>query len=189
MAEAFRTSWDNVYQAVQLAVAWGLAQRDLGGIEAIGVDEVLWHRGHKSLTVVYQIDAHCRRLLWIGKDRTTETLENFFRWFGLRAQWLNFVCTDMWKPYLDVLSRKARNAFHVLDQVPGGVLIEACMRGALTTSTLVEENQPVALGIEIATVFGNEPPSRSAMYENGRLTLGIPALLDVDLVDFRDFQA
>ncbi|GAG17888.1 unnamed protein product, partial [marine sediment metagenome] len=83
VAEAFRTSWDSVYQAVQLAVAWGLAHRDLGGIEAIGVDEVLWHRGHKYLTVVYQIDAHCRRLLWVGKERTTETLERFFRSFGL----------------------------------------------------------------------------------------------------------
>ena len=43
-AETFRASWDCVYRAVQLAVAWGLAHRDLGGIESIGVDEVLWHR-------------------------------------------------------------------------------------------------------------------------------------------------
>jgi len=67
VAEAFRTSWDSVYRAVGLAVAWGLANRNLGGIEAIGVDEVLWHRGHKYLTVVYQIDGHCRHLLWAGK--------------------------------------------------------------------------------------------------------------------------
>ena len=52
MAGAFHTSWDSVYRAVRLAVKWGLAHRDLDGIEAIGVDEVLWHRGHKFLTVV-----------------------------------------------------------------------------------------------------------------------------------------
>ncbi len=30
VAEAFRTSWDSVYRAVEIAVAWGLAHRDLG---------------------------------------------------------------------------------------------------------------------------------------------------------------
>ncbi|MBL4632886.1 MAG: transposase, partial [Kofleriaceae bacterium] len=45
---------------------------------AIGVDEVLWHRGHKYLTAVYQIDDHCKRLLGVGKDRTTVTFMRFF---------------------------------------------------------------------------------------------------------------
>jgi transposase len=75
VAGAFRTSWDTVYRAVSLAVAWGLKHRDLSGIRAIGVDEILWHRGHKYLTVVYQIDEHCRRLLWVGLDRTAECLD------------------------------------------------------------------------------------------------------------------
>jgi len=117
VAESFRTSWDSVYRAVRLAVAWGLGHRDLGGIEAIGVDEVLWHRGHKYLTVVYQIDGHCRRLLWVGKERTTETLERFFRGFGLcRTLRLVYICSDMWKPYLNVIAHWAPRAVHVLDR-------------------------------------------------------------------------
>jgi transposase len=68
-AEAFQTSWDSVYRAVELAVEWGLKHRDLAGIEAIGVDEVLWHRGQKYLTVVYEIAKGCRRLLWVGEER------------------------------------------------------------------------------------------------------------------------
>ena len=116
VADTFRTSWDTVFRAVALAVAWGLQHRDLKGIRAIGVDEVLWHRGHKYLTVVYQIDEHCRRLLWVGRDRTTETLDTFFNEFGLRARWLRWVCSDMWKPYLGVISRRAKNAVHVLDR-------------------------------------------------------------------------
>jgi hypothetical protein len=28
-------------------VAWGLAHRELNGIEALGVDEVQWQKGHK----------------------------------------------------------------------------------------------------------------------------------------------
>ena len=116
VAEAFRTSWDSVYRAVRLAVAWGLAHRNLDGIEAIGVDEVLWHRGHQYLTVVYQIDAHCRRLLWMGQDRRVETLEAFFDFLAERAKRLRFVCSDMWKPYLEVLARRATEALHILDR-------------------------------------------------------------------------
>jgi transposase len=116
VAHAFRTSWDTVFDAVEHAVEWGLQHRDLSGIRAIGVDEVLWHRGHKYLTVVYQIDEHCRRLLYVGLDRTTESLEGFFKEFGLRARWLHWVCSDMWQPYLDVLARRAKQAVHVLDR-------------------------------------------------------------------------
>lgn len=115
VAGTFRTSWDTVFRAVAFAVAWGLEHRQLKGIRAIGVDEVHWHRG-KFLTVVYQIDDHCRRLLWVGRDRTTQTLETFFKEFGLRARWLRWVCSDMWRPYLNVISRRAKNAVHVLDR-------------------------------------------------------------------------
>jgi transposase len=79
VARSFRTSWDNVFRSVKMAVAWGLAHCSLEGIEAIGVDEVQWQKGHKYLTLVYQIDKHCKRLLWIGKDRTTKTFLKFFR--------------------------------------------------------------------------------------------------------------
>ena len=115
-AVAFRTSWDTVYRAVRLAVKWGLAHRDLDGVESLGVDEVLWHRGHKYLTVVYQLDSGCRRLLWVGLDRKIETLESFFDLFGARAEQLRYVCSDMWKPYLDVLKRRASQALHILDR-------------------------------------------------------------------------
>lgn len=64
VAASFQTTWDKVAQSVAMAVAWGLAQRDLTGIKAIGVDEIQWRRGHKYLTVVYQIDEGAKRLLW-----------------------------------------------------------------------------------------------------------------------------
>ena len=117
VAAVFRTSWDSVFRAAKLAVAWGLAHRNLKGIRSIGIDEVLWHRGHKFLTVVYQIDEHSKRLLWVGRERTTECLEEFFKWFGPgRARWLQFICSDMWRPYLEVVARKAKRAVHVLDR-------------------------------------------------------------------------
>ena len=77
VARHFKTTWDTVFKAVEFAVDWGLEHRDLTGIRSLGVDEVLWHRGHKYLTVVYQIDGHCRRLLWVGKDRTRACIDDW----------------------------------------------------------------------------------------------------------------
>ena len=62
----FRTSWDKVFDAVEHVVTWGLEHRMLGQIDAIGVDEIQYSKGHKYLTLVYQIDLGVTRLLWIG---------------------------------------------------------------------------------------------------------------------------
>ena len=117
VAETFGTTWQNVFRSVKHAVSWGLAHRGLSGIKAIGVDEVQWQKGHKYLTLVYQIDAGCKRLLWIGQDRTAKTFLRFFRMLGKeRSGQLEFICSDMWKAYLKVIAKKAPQAIHVLDR-------------------------------------------------------------------------
>ena len=117
VSQAFRVSWDSVFDAVKQAVSWGLQHRHLNGIEAIGVDEVQWHRGHKYQTVVYQLDEGSKRLLWVGADRTSKTLLRFFRFLGQdRTAKLQFICSDMWQAYLKVIARKASQAIHILDR-------------------------------------------------------------------------
>jgi len=117
VAAAFHTSWEKVYRAVEMAVEWGRAHQSLAGIEAIGIDEIQWQRGHRYLTLVYQIDEGCRRLLWIGQERRVKTLLRFFRWLGKeRSKGLRFICSDMWQPYLKVIAKKAGHAVHVLDR-------------------------------------------------------------------------
>ncbi|MDE0624990.1 MAG: transposase [Bryobacterales bacterium] len=81
-AEVFGVSWDRVHRAVGMAVAWGRERVSLEGIATIGVDEIAWQSGHRYLTLVYQLDAGRRRLLWVGRDRRITTLESFFTWFG-----------------------------------------------------------------------------------------------------------
>jgi transposase len=116
-AEAFRTSWDRVCDAVDYVVAWGLEHRTLAGIRAIGVDEIQYARGHKYLTLVYQIDQDLTRLLWVGRERTIESFSGFFTLIGdeLAAQ-IQFVCSDMWQPYLHVIREKCSQALHILDR-------------------------------------------------------------------------
>ena len=117
VAEVFDTTWQNVCRSVEMAVEWGLARRDLRGILAIGIDEIQWRLGHHYLTLVYQIDEGSKRLLWIGLERTKESLEGFFSYLGTeRSRALKFICSDMWQPYLDVIAEKAKAAVHILDR-------------------------------------------------------------------------
>lgn len=117
VAMRFHVSWGQVYTAIRSVVDWGLNNRDLDNITAIGVDEICIGKGYKFATVVYQIDQTCKRLLWIGKEKKAKTLLRFFHEFGKeRTQQLQVICTDMWKPYLKVIAKKATNAVNVLDR-------------------------------------------------------------------------
>jgi transposase len=117
VAESFGTTWDTVFRSVEAIVAYGMKHRRLEGITAIGVDEIQYAKGHKYLTLVYQIDAQVRRLLFVGPKRKAKTLLRFFRDFGTqRSEQLQFVCSDMWRAYLKVIAKKAPNAQHILDR-------------------------------------------------------------------------
>ena len=116
VAKQFKTSWHHVFTSVAMAVAWGRERLDLENITALGVDEIYWAK-KSFLTVVYQIDNHCKRLIWCGEDRKEKTIRSFFEWFtDERSKELKFICSDMWKPYLKVIAEKARNALNILDR-------------------------------------------------------------------------
>jgi len=116
-ARSFRTSWEKVCHAVEYVVQWGLEHRELASVKAIGVDEIAYGRGHQYLTLVYQIESGCTRLLWVGKERTSESFERFFDMIGQElAAKIEFVCSDMWKPYLDLIAKHCTNALNILDR-------------------------------------------------------------------------
>jgi hypothetical protein len=93
---SFHTSWEKVFDAVEHVVTFGLAHRTLCQIDAIGVDEIQYAKGHKYLTLVYQIDLDVTRLLWVGKERTIESFQGFFTTIGDEvASKIVFVCSDM----------------------------------------------------------------------------------------------
>ena len=116
-AQSFNTSWEKVQQAVAYVVQWGLAHRKLGLIRAIGVDEIAYGKGHAYLTLVYQIESGCTRLLWVGEKRTKEAFQKFFDLIGQElASKIEFVCSDMWKPYLDLIKQNCTGALSILDR-------------------------------------------------------------------------
>ncbi len=119
-ARTFHTSWEAVYHSVEWFVEWGLAHRVLEAVRSIGIDEIHWGQGKRAdsfLTVIYQIDGHCRRLLWVGRRRTKATLRCGLKVLGPQVlSGLRYVCSDMWQPYLAVMAKKAGHALHILDR-------------------------------------------------------------------------
>ena len=88
---------------------WGLEHRQLGPIVAIGVDEIQYGDGHKYLTLVYQIEQQCTRLLWISQRRTMESFDRFFTMIGEGlAKQIQIVCSDVWKPCLNVIAEQVQ---------------------------------------------------------------------------------
>lgn len=115
VAKLFRCSWGTVASAVDEAVAYGLAQRDLRELTHIGIDEISRKRGHVYVTNVY--DLKSKRLVWSGEERTQETLEAFFEFLGPeKTAALQGICCDMWQPYIDVIKAQAPQAVLVFDK-------------------------------------------------------------------------
>lgn len=117
VARCFHASWADVYESVKSVVEYGIENRDLSGVEALGVDEIHVGKKAKFWTLVYQIDEHCKRLLWVGYDRSEATIDHFFEVFGEDfCNGIRFICSDMWKPYLNSAAYYLPNVLHILDR-------------------------------------------------------------------------
>jgi transposase len=115
VARLFRCSWSTVAAAVDEAVAYGLAHRDLEGLSHIGIDEISRKRGHVYVTNVYDLTR--KRLIWSGEGRSRETLVAFFDFLGpQKTTALTGICCDMWQPYIDVIKNRAPQAVLVFDK-------------------------------------------------------------------------
>jgi len=116
-ALSFGVSWADVYGSVQWVVDYGLKHRVLGNIRAIGIDEICVRVGRVFWTLIYQIDEHMIRLLWVGHDRTAQTLLRGLNSLGAEVcAGIRYVCSDMWKPYLRAVKSRLVGALHILDR-------------------------------------------------------------------------
>jgi transposase len=119
VARHFAINWKTVASVLHRVVQWGLARRRKTPLRLIGIDEVSRKKGHRYLTLVY--DLQRGELVWIGKERTRDTVAQFFDELGpRRSRNLQAVAMDMWAPYADEVRQRAPNAticfdrFHVV---------------------------------------------------------------------------
>ena len=115
VARLFSVSWNTVAAAVASAVEYGLKHRDTDGVDAIGIDEIARRKGHRYLTMVY--DLSDMRLLWCGEGRDKAALRAFFRTLSpAEKQAIKVICCDMWQPYIDVVEEEIPRATQVFDK-------------------------------------------------------------------------
>jgi len=115
VATHFRLNWKTVGAVVEGAVLWGLAHRRWESVHVLGIDEVSRRKGQQYLTVIY--DLARGRVLWVGRERTTATMERFFAWLGpRRARAIHTVCCDMWRIYIDAVQTHLPEATLVFDR-------------------------------------------------------------------------
>jgi transposase len=117
VADVFGTSWQSMSAAVRMAVDWALNHRKMTGITAVGIDEIAWRKGHRYVTLVNQINEEYKRLLYVGENRSEESMRGFFRRLSEEVKGgIRFVCSDMWQPYLKVIGIQIGHAVHLLDR-------------------------------------------------------------------------
>ena len=90
VAESFNVSWEHVFRSVKHVVTYGLENRCLDKITAIGVDEIKYKFGHKYITLVYQLDLGARKLLYIGRERKAKVLSDIFDKFGKKPDFASY---------------------------------------------------------------------------------------------------
>lgn len=117
VALSFRVSWADVYASVQWLVEYGLQHRRLENIQAIGIDEICVRVGRVFWVLIYQIDPHMVRLLWVGHDRSGPTLLTGLNALGDSVcAGIRYVCSDMWSPYFAPIRDCLAGALHILDR-------------------------------------------------------------------------
>jgi transposase len=115
VADHFRLNWKTIAAVVEGVVLWGLQHRRWQPLHVIGNDEVSRRKGHQYLTIVYDLSRG--RVVWIGRDRTTDTMDRFFTWLGpRRARTIHTVCCDMWGVYIDAVETHLPQAALVFDR-------------------------------------------------------------------------
>jgi len=88
---------------------------DYNGLRLLAVDEIASHKGHNYFTVA--MDLERTRVVWVGKSRAKETLDQFFKELGKeRSKKIEAVACDMWDPYIASIKEHAPSAKIVFDK-------------------------------------------------------------------------
>ena len=98
--ELLRISWDEADGIKQRAVVRGLVRRTDEPVRRVCVDEKAVGVGQTYVTVVSTLDAGRARVIYMGDDRTEDSLDAF--WLSMseeRRAGVEAVAMDMWLPF------------------------------------------------------------------------------------------
>ena len=115
VAELLELDWKTVKAIDKKFLEKQFSIPDYDGLRILAVDEIASHKGHNYFTVV--MDLEQTRVVWVGKGRTQETLDRFFKELGpQRSKQIEAVACDMWDPYIASIKEHAPGAKIVFDK-------------------------------------------------------------------------
>ena len=114
VAEYFGLNWKTVKEIDKHYIKKKLKEIPLDNVKVIGMDEVARKKGHKYFTLIYDLETN--RLLRIIKGRTQEAVSEFFEELGEQCNNIKAVAIDMWKPFINVVSKYCSKALIVFDK-------------------------------------------------------------------------
>ena len=99
VAEHLQLDWKTVKEIDKSLLERRYDKTDYSDLTLLAVDEIAIRKGHQYMTVV--MDYLTGRVVWLGKDRTAETLIDFFDGMSdAQKQALQAIAMDMWAPYI-----------------------------------------------------------------------------------------
>lgn len=97
--------------AKNLGVSWGMikdidynylkckySSPDIRNVERISIDEFAVHKGHKYMTVVYDLDHH--RAIYVGEGKDMEALKPFWKKVNKAGVKFKAISTDMSRAFI-----------------------------------------------------------------------------------------
>lgn len=114
VAKHFGLNWKTVKTIDKEFLEQEYKEKDFDNISILAVDEISTTKGHHYLTIV--LNYITGRIIWVGKERTKETLDEFFS--SLSAQQkesIEAIAIDMWDPYINSIERNVPHAKIVFD--------------------------------------------------------------------------
>lgn len=114
VAEHLQLDWKTVKDIDKSFLERRYDKTDYSDLTILAVDEIAIRKGHQYMTVV--MDSLTGRVVWLGKDRTAETLMDFFDGMSdAQKQALQAIAMDMWNPYILAVQTKAPHVQIVFD--------------------------------------------------------------------------
>lgn len=114
VAKHFGLNWKTVKAIDKYFLEQQYGQTDYEDLRILAVDEISIKKGQQYLTVV--LDYLSGRVVWVGKERTKETLGSFFA--GMtpeQRQSLEAIAMDMWDPFIHATKKHVPHVKIVFD--------------------------------------------------------------------------
>lgn len=114
VADHLGLNWKTVKEIDKRGLREEYGDTDYSGLRYLAIDEIAYRSHHRYLTIV--IDFDTGRVVWIGKERTTKTLDTFFEAMpNVARECIEAVAMDMWEPFAESVRKWCPQASIVYD--------------------------------------------------------------------------